>query len=133
MGLDIYLSGRITPGIVRPNRLSTPQTLDGYEIEEIRVSLGYWRKDWFLQNFMMSRWPEDYGSPYEWSFGPEGLREILSEIKAGALNDTAVTQEDGDYPQSMFEHTVSAFQRAIEWMEACPEDQWRDVVYRGSW
>ena len=127
MGLDIHLSGRITSSPFH-DHVHT----DGNLIEEIRVKLGYWRKDWFLQNYMLSRYPDE-ASGYEWSFGPEGLRELLGEIQSGVLNDRAVTQEDSDYPQSMFEHTVSTLQRAIEWMEACPETQWRDVVYRASW
>jgi HEPN domain-containing protein len=132
MGLDIYLSGRITPGIAPIGEEYTPETWDEFEIEEIRVKLGYWRKDWFLQNYMLSRYPDDEHN-YEWSFGPEGLRELLGEIQAGVLNDRGVTQEDKDYPQDMFEHTVATLQRAIEWVEKCPENEWRDVVYRASW
>ena len=132
MGLDINLSGRITPGIAPVGEYSVPKLLDGFEIEEVRVKLGFWRKDWFLQNFIMERYPDE-GDGYEWSFTAECLRKILGDIQSGALNDTSVTKEDGDYPKDMFENTVSTFQRAIEWVESAPDNEWRDVIYRAFW
>lgn len=125
MGLDIYLSGRIT---ITPREYRA----DGTEVEKIRVKLGYWRKDWFLQNYMLSRYPDE-ASGYEWTFGPEGLRELLGEIQSGVLNDKSITLEDGDYPQEALDRTILILQHAIKWLEECPTTEWRDVIYHASW
>ena len=127
MGLDIYLSGRIT---IAPRH--NEYRADGTEVDEIRVKLGYWRKDWFLQNYMLSRYPDE-ASGYEWTFGPEGLRELLGEIQSGVLNDKSITLEDGDYPQEDLDRTILILQHAIKWLEECPTTEWRDVIYRASW
>lgn len=124
MGLDIYLSGRITSA-----PFHTPSYSDGCEIEEIRVKLGHWRKDWHLQNYMMDRFPDETMVHNELSLNPADLREILGEIQSGALAD----MDDQPYTMPAFEHTVSILQSAIEWLEKAPDSEWRDVIYRASW
>lgn len=129
MGLDIYFSGRITPGIAPVGETFEPLLRDGYEVEEIRVRLGHWRKDWHLQNFMSQRYPDDFSSTYEMSFSADGLREILGEIQSGGLKE----YDDEPYPVEAFERTVETLQRAIEWVESAPDSEWRDVIYWASW
>ncbi len=125
MGLDIYLSGRITPAYPHSEYRS-----DGKEVEEVRVRLAHWRKDWALQNYMMENYPDEGDPNSEWTFSATGLRELLKEIFHGALNGR---DEGQPYPPESFEQTISNLKSAIEWVEQAPTTEWRDVVYRASW
>jgi len=128
MGLDIHLHGRIVPRIAPIGESYAPMLhSDGNEIDEIRVKLGYWRKDWNLQNHIAER-HADIVQGENISFSANGLRELLGEIQSGALD-----RDGEDYSEEAFEHTVSTLQRAIEWVESAPDSEWRDVIYWASW
>ena len=127
MGLDIYLSGRTF--FVRGNG----QDIDGMPVEEIRVKLGYWRKDWVLHNFMC----ETFGPACDdggYDISANELREILGAIQSQRLKneDGSVYTGEGCAEYNTAD-TLDVLSRAIEWIERAPEGEWRDATYRGSW
>lgn len=119
MGLDIYLSGRLVYARENPDN-----NIDGYPVEEVRVKLGYWRKDWTLHNAMCALLREDCDD--EMSVSANELRKLLGMIQSGELKN-----EDGSIYES--EYTLSVLAAAIEWIEKTTDDEWRDATYWGSW
>jgi hypothetical protein len=129
MGLDIYLSGRS----YRHLRSREPEhTIDGMPIEEVRVKLGYWRKDWTLHNAFCALLED--GCEREVSVSANELRSLLGLVQSQALKDDDGESYTGEgRAEYGTEDTVEVLQRAIEWIEKQPENEWRDALYRGSW
>lgn len=127
MGLDIYLSGRLVYARENPDN-----NIDGYPVEEVRVKLGYWRKDWTLHNAMCALL--ENGCTEEMSLSARDLRRLLGMIQAGEIKneDGSIYTGEGcaEYGAQDTTYILAA---AIEWIEKTTDDEWRDATYRGSW
>ena len=129
MGLDMYLSGRVSRVFRSPE---PEQYIDGMPVEEVRVKLGYWRKDWTLHNAFCAVLESQCHD--EVSMSASDLRRLLGMIQSQEIKDedgsTYTGESCADYGMA---DTLDVLSGAIEWIERAPEHEWRDAVYRGSW
>lgn len=129
MGLDIYLTGRAS--YLDRHRKPEDQ-IDGMPIEEVRVKLGYWRKDWVLHNHMLAEFGTDADN--ELALSASELRELLGAIYAETLKNEDGTTYTGEHcAEYGTANTLDVLTAAIEWVDKAPEGEWRDAVYWGSW
>tara|TARA_R100000951_G_scaffold16512_2_gene13010 strand:- start:2169 stop:2582 length:414 start_codon:yes stop_codon:yes gene_type:complete len=137
MGLDMYLTGdRYAPSHGDNER----DIVDGYEVESVRLKLGYWRKHCALHNFIVDRFAdgEDNCLPIELS--AEKLREIAKAVEDGKLVDPDAFSADGmDHYKSVYEYhrepeqvreTVDMLRNAAKWVDG---GDWNTVEYQASW
>lgn len=127
MGLDVFLSGRLVYAKEDPSR-----NIDGHTVEEVRVKLGYWRKDWTLHNAFCAVLEDQCHD--EVSMSASDLRRLLGMIQSQELKDDDGSTYTGECCADYGERdTLDVLSEAIEWIERAPEHEWRDAVYRGSW
>ena len=134
MGLDMYLTGdRYAPSHGDNERY----VVDGYEVEAVRLKLGYWRKHWALHNFIVERFADGDDNCCPIGLSADGLREIAKVVEDGKL----VNPDDGEmtHYQSIYAYhrdpeqvreTVSDFRNAADWVET---NDWYSVEYLASW
>jgi len=127
MGLDVFLSGRLVYAKEDPSR-----NIDGHTVEEVRVKLGYWRKDWTLHRAMCAILEDECHD--EMSVSARDLRRLLGMIKSQELKDEDGSVYTGEGCADYGERdTLDVLADAIEWIEKTTNDEWRDATYRGSW
>ena len=80
MGLDMYLSGR-----KRWYGVSGPKDEHGYQIEEVSVVLGYWRKHANLHGYIVQRFASGEDNCQDIDLTLENLNELLEVVKAPEL------------------------------------------------
>jgi hypothetical protein len=151
VGLDQYLTGR---KFLQSYRIPVPRMEDGFEVEEITVKLGYWRKHPNLHGYIV----QNYGSLPRDADGDEvegerlddcrdielsieHIHDIINAIKEDELPFTegfffgkSYTRDDGEPYEQQKDEDLRLFSRAIAWLttfedEAC----WRSVSYKASW
>jgi hypothetical protein len=129
MGLDMYLSGK-------KFFFSTARQKDdeGFEIEETRVVLGYWRKHPNLHGYIVETFAEGRDECQEIELGVEELNKIIEAVKAKEMPKTEgffFGESDG----SEAEEDLEIFTKAIAFMANVTDERnvWRSVVYRASW
>jgi len=133
MGLDMYLRGhKFTPTCT--DILHMKPTVDGFAVESVDLSLGYWRKHWALHNHI-----QDHYNPRDELFDQVEIRKI--SLTADDLREIAEAVETDNLPQSsnvfqlqpeQIAKTIKTFKDAAAWMDR-DDGFWRDVTYYGSW
>tara|TARA_R110000796_G_scaffold95152_1_gene200283 strand:+ start:476 stop:880 length:405 start_codon:yes stop_codon:yes gene_type:complete len=134
MGLDMYLTGdKYVPSFDENKR----EVVDGYEVEGLRLKLGYWRKHWALQNYISEHYC-DQDDQAVVSLESGDLRDIAKAVEDGELVDPDDGEEMPNYqsvyayhrePEQVHE-TVEVLRKAADWVDG---GGWRSVEYYGSW
>jgi len=154
MGLDQYLSGR---KFLQGYRMPKLREEDGFEIEEIVVKLGYWRKHPDLHGYIVQNYgplPRDVdGREVEdgerlddcsdIGLDMESLQQIIEAVKndelpttEGFFFGTSFTPKDGDMYVQQKKDDLEMLGRAVAWLsllDANADYCWRSVVYKASW
>ena len=145
MGLDMYLKGK--KSLFKDyNNPDNDFKEDGYEVDEIILNLGYWRKHpnlhgWIVQEF--AKGVDDCEPIY---LGEEEINQILEAIRNDKLEPTTgfffgndPTHDSTDpemlewYKEQKAED-ISIFMNALAWLKSENHKKaWRSVEYRASW
>jgi len=143
MGLDMYLRGhKFTPTCTDTHKRPI---VDGYEVESIDLTLGYWRKHWALHTYIEDHYnPNDDRKVY---FTADHLREIAEAVETDHLREIAEVIETDHLPEGdrqiaktiefqlqpeQIAKTIKTFKDAAAWMDR-DDGFWRTVTYYGSW
>jgi hypothetical protein len=130
MGLDMYLSGRKTPLGFKGNK----QEQDGFVVSEIVLDIGYWRKHPNLHGYIVETFAYGVDECQKIVLSNDYLKQIIAAIKANELPETEGfffgTSEEGEEQRT---YDIAIFEKAVAWVDAQPEDEWRDVYYQASW
>jgi len=128
MGLDMFLCGRKTP------RSEPKRTEDGFEVTEVTIELGYWRKHPDLHGYIVQTFAGGVDECQKINLSTDDMRDIIHAINAGELPHTQgfFFGESENTPDERAAD-VATFERAIAWLDAAPHDEWRDVYYQASW
>jgi hypothetical protein len=137
MGLDSHLSGR-------RSYWGNDRKIDeeGFYVEAVEVYLGYWRKDWALQNYVTDNFGEgnDGAGPIDLSL--EDLHKILEAVPL--LKDDEDDMSNTSYEETPEEKRARIFdteemiKRAIAFLTIDtvvppPKMVWRTVFWHASW
>ena len=132
MGLDMYLRGhKFTPTCTDTHKRPL---VDGYEVESIDLTLGYWRKHWALHTYIDDHYnPRDdlpsHREIRKISLTADDLREIAEAVETDNL-----PEGDNEFhlqPEQIAE-TTKTLEDAAAWLDR-DDGFWRDVTYYGSW
>jgi hypothetical protein len=130
MGLDMYLSGRKTPLSFKGNK----QEQDGFVVSEIVLDIGYWRKHPNLHGYIVETFADGVDECQKIVLSNDDLKQIIAAIKANELPETEGfffgTSEEGEEQRT---YDIAILEKAMAWVDAQPEDEWRDVYYQASW
>jgi len=130
MGLDMYLSGRKTPLGFKGNK----QEQDGFVVSEIVLDIGYWRKHPNLHGYIVETFADGVDECQKIVLSNDDLKQIIATIKANELPETEGfffgTSEEGEEQRT---YDIAILEKAMAWVDAQPEDEWRDVYYQASW
>jgi len=125
MGLDMYLRGhKFTPTCTDTHKRPI---VDGYEVESIDLTLGYWRKHWALHTYI-----EDHYNPNDdrkISLTADHLREIAEVIEMEHLPEG---DSEFQLQPEQIAKTIKTLKDAAAWLDR-DDGFWRDVTYYGSW
>jgi hypothetical protein len=154
MGLDMYLSGR---KFLQGYRMPKLREEDGFEVEEIVVKLGYWRKHPDLHGYIVQHFgplPRDVdGREVEdgerlddcsdINLDMANLQQIIEAVKndelpttQGFFFGTSHKLEDIQLYQQQKDEDLEMLGHAVAWLsllDANADYCWRSVVYRASW
>lgn len=130
MGLDMYLSG------VKWLCGEEPPIEDGFEVDERRLKLGYWRKHPDLHGFIVREFAKGVDDCQEITLNREALIKILRAVDNDELPKTSGFFFGESTPDRKGE-TIKTIVDAIKWLDAQPDfktaGEFRSVVYRASW
>ena len=130
MGLDMYLTGdKYTPSFGDNKR----EIVDGYEVEGLRLKLGYWRKHWALHNYIEANY-NGFAELGKVDLDSEALRIIADAVEQGKMPDADYFDEvDAHHKEpEQVANTVKIFRDAADWLDG-GDGLWRSVEYYGSW
>lgn len=147
MGLDMYLMGKkfFWHDAVKEH-------CDGFEIEQIVVKLGYWRKHSDLHGFIVQNFAEGKDDCKEIGLDADQINQLIEAIKMNELPPTegfffgasARGKDDKGKPteeahkelMEQMDEDIKIFSRALAWLarisDADKHFSW-SVVYRASW
>ena len=128
MGLDMYLEGRTFNW---SNGIETP-TQDGFEIKDLTLRLGYWRKHPNLHGYIVETFAKGVDECQDIWLDTNMMRQIIEAIKAKSLPETKgffFGESDG----SEDEESIEIFEKAIQWLEKKQPNVGKDVYYSASW
>jgi len=150
MGLDMYLSGKKYYGYGAP-----VQNDDGFEIEEIHIKLGYWRKHNALHGYIVENFgpKDDDGKAIDncedIELNVENIGKIIEAVKNDDMTPTtgfffgkaydrhSKDPEEAKWGQDQYEEDLATFGKAIAYLALSgqPEHKcyYRSVIYRASW
>jgi hypothetical protein len=130
MGLDMYLSGRKTPLSFKGNK----QEQDGFVVSEIVLDIGYWRKHPNLHGYIVETFADGVDECQKIVLSNDDLKQIIAAIKANELPETEGfffgTSEESEEQRT---YDITILEKAMAWVDAQPEDEWRDVYYKAYW
>ena len=132
MGLDMYLRGhKFTPTCTDTHKRPI---VDGYEVESIDLTLGYWRKHWALHTYIQDHYnPRDdlpsHREIRKVHFTADHLREIAEAVETEHLPEG---NSEFQLQPEQIAKTIKTFKDAAAWMDR-DDGFWRDVTYYGSW
>lgn len=145
MGLDMYLMGRrynpqhevVDGKYVEKER----PVLDGFEVQENVLEIGYWRKHRRLHGFIVENYGggEDDCRPIMLS--PEDLHQIADALDRYETDIEALPETEGfffgnddwdrDLQEQAPEH-AARFRKAAAWLSG-DDNSWNHVEYQSSW
>ncbi len=126
----MYLEGRKT---LKYDSKAKKVEMDGFVVDYIGLSLGYWRKHPDLHGFIVREFADGVDDCREIYIGDEaGLSKILVASEADGLPNT----EGFFFGESMAEdkdNTRKILEMAIAWVAEDDPRFYRGVYYRASW
>jgi hypothetical protein len=138
----MYLTGRKFMTFDAPKREE-----DGYEIEQIEVKIGYWRKHPNLHGYIVETFAGGEDKCQDIDLDMKQIEQTMEAIKADELPDTdgfffgkshKPGEKDADlvtrYEEQKTED-LEIFALAVAWLTRIePKEKcYRSVVYRASW
>lgn len=149
MGLDMYLTGRRFVALYNAPVGTEAPMEKGYEVEEIHVKLGYWRKHADLHGYIVREFgPKDDKGHAEDNCQPIALdmtklEKIIADITADVPSQTTTSGfffGSSDKPGSdgfdqQKQEDLAVFGHAVQWLllQTTANDGWYSVEYRASW
>lgn len=139
MGLDQYLNGRKFYGGVW--QLGEPLLEDGFPLDTIEVSLGYWRKHPNLHGYIVETFAKGQDDCQDIVLGVEDLVQIIEAVQTDQLKHTSgfffgelPVLGSGEYEEQKLEDLV-ILGKALGWLsfEFNPKPHSKYVIYRASW
>lgn len=117
-----------------------PKDDEGYEVEEVRVALGYWRKHANLHGYIVATFAEGEDNCQEIELDIDNLKQLLEVVK----NPTQMPKTTGFFfgesanDQEQIDEDVAILTKAVGFLAAADVKQdeqsvWRSVLYRASW
>jgi len=138
MGLDMYLTGRKFMTFDAPKREE-----DGYEIEQIEVKIGYWRKHPNLHGYIVEQFAGGEDKCQDIDLDMQQIQQVMEAIKNNELEVTEGfffgKSPDPEGEKEAFEEQLKLdleiFALAVAWLTRIePKEKcYRSVVYRASW
>jgi hypothetical protein len=116
MGLDSYLSGRKFYWSILSD---DPRKEDGFEVEQIDLRLGYWRKHPDLHGFIVNTFADGRDECQEIELSGENLRTIAEAVIGRRLPRTSGFFFGESYDtDEQRQNDLKILTRAIAWVEA---------------
>ena len=137
MGLDMYLTGN-----KYYSQYDNPlKDEEGYDIENINVRLGYWRKHPDLHGYIVNTFAEGEDNCQEIELTLENLNDILEAVKKPKKNlphTEGFFFGESAHDQDQIDEDVKIIERAIGFLSAktvqgTTKERFRSVFYRASW
>ena len=125
MGLDMYLRGhKFTPTCTDTHKRPI---VDGYEVESLDLTLGYWRKHWALHNHIEGQYNPN--ERHKISLTADDLREIAEAVETDNL-----PEGDNEFhlQPKQIAKTIKTLKDAAAWLDL-KDGFRRRVTYYGSW
>ena len=143
MGLDMYLTGRKNIGGHWQNpKVQEVRKEDGYLIEDITVSLGYWRKHRKLHGYIVNTFADGVDECQEIYLSAKDLQKIIEALRSGELPETEGfyfgNEEIDEEEKKHTEEYIGWLENAIKWLEA-PRHRFdtvrmlKNIYYQASW
>jgi sugar phosphate isomerase/epimerase len=96
-----------------------PRKEDGFEVEQVDLRLGYWRKHPNLHGFIVKEFADGKDECQEIELSGENLRTIIEAVKERRLPTTSGFFFGKSYDNDeQRREDVKILQRAIDWVEA---------------
>lgn len=137
MGLDMYLSGRkfFWTNFEHPELIRKE---DGFEVEEVKLRLGYWRKHPNLHGYIVEKFAKGIDTCQEIELQRFDIEQIIKAIENDELPVTGgfFFGQSFNTPDDKSQ-AIELFKKAIEWLDAKhPRKDTKvskSVVYQASW
>lgn len=134
MGLDMYLTGKRT--FMYGNE---GKDEEGYDIKEIHLKLGYWRKHPNLHGYIVHNYADGEDDCRDISLDEDALIHLLEIVK----DPSQMPKTEGFFfgkssnDDEQIKHDTEIFTRALAFIHSKAvtgnNQEWRDVIYRASW
>ena len=133
MGLDMYLTGEKFVWTDWEHPENNP-VMDGYEIGEYSLRIGYWRKHANLHGYIVKTFANGVDECQRIDLSKEDLEKIIDTINTRALpHTTGFFFGESDDSGEQIAHDVEILARAIVWLETKEKGVSRSLYYRASW
>ena len=116
---------------------------DGYEVEQIEVKIGYWRKHPNLHGYIVETFAEGKDECQEIRLDLEEIEKIVAAIKAGELpvtegfffGESPSPEKEKEAYEEQLKEDLEIFASAVAWLAkiSTGDKTWRSVSYRASW
>lgn len=137
MGLDMYLKGRKSLWSIDGAK---PRMEDGFEVSDLTLDLGYWRKHPNLHGYIVQTFADGVDECQKIDLNADAMRNIIAAIKEKRLPHTDgffFGASDGSEQEA--QEAIDIFTKAIDWLTdgAAQADKrsefFREVYYQASW
>lgn len=138
MGLDMYLTGNK----YYSRYDNPPKDEEGYDITDINVHLGYWRKHANLHGYIVNTFAEGNDECQGIELSLEDLGKILEAVK-DPVNSMEKTEGfffgESANDQAQIDEDVGIITKAIGFLSSNgvtgqkKKEMFRSVIYRASW
>lgn len=142
MGLDMYLSGRkylhTRWDLEGEAREAATRKEDGHRVEELKLSLGYWRKHSHLHGYIVREFAGGADNCQEIDLSAEDLQKIIEAVEKGDLPRTegfffGDSDRNGWMDPEGVEESTKMLHGALRWLSDKQPHESRSVVYQASW
>lgn len=126
MGLDMYLNGRLYC-------YENSEKVDGYEVSEKELELGYWRKHPDLHGYIVQTFAKGVDECQKIELDVDDLFNIIEAIKTKKLPHTEGFFFGSSDWKDHTQESIDIFVKAAEWLQMHSKDVTRSVYYQASW
>jgi len=133
MGLDMYLQGRKVnfTDWEKPEGKRCPM-MDGFEVQEHVLQLGYWRKHPNLHGAIVQMFADGKDECQDIYLDKEKLEKLIQAVKDNNLPETeGFFFGKSEDPNE--QNTIEQLEGALKWLQTKEHNVSRSVVYRASW
>jgi hypothetical protein len=126
MGLDMYLTAEIY--------FMGGGHTGSYRKKAERFDAGYWRKHPDLHGYIVENFAngEDNCQPIE--LDKDSIKQIMSAIEGRQLpKTTGFFFGESDNDATQIKNDLEIFRKALDWLDAQQQGEWRSIEYQASW